>query len=224
MTASYEAETLAHWIANSLTDSNGSPAPLADATSGLGYLEGAHQTALLLGKSDVWAEVAQILVRDGVLLPQHRRYVPEVGARMTAPIGTDLPGRCTRCGLEPRIHGHRAQLRDGTPTGCQWSGELGLLLAEQLKSEAFDNLDKADTTDENTLLRREIVALGRRQPRFTPDDLPADIRQRTNPNRRGRVFSGLLSEGVLVEVDRRKSANPKAHGKTVGVYTLGAAA
>lgn len=76
MTTTFEAETLAHWITKSLVDADGLPASIDRAVSGSGYLEGAHQTAMLLGKSDVWADVAAILLRDGVLRPEHRRYLP----------------------------------------------------------------------------------------------------------------------------------------------------
>lgn len=139
---------------------------------------------------------------------------------MTAPIGTTLDRRCKSCGFDPDAQGHRSLAND-IPTGCEDSGPLGLLLAEQRKSEAFTRLDQSDRFDENGLLRREIVALGRRMAEFTPDDLSPEVRQRTNPNRRGRMFSALLSEGVIREIGRAKSANPKAHGKTVGVYALG---
>lgn len=140
-----------------------------------------------------------------------------------------LDGRCPACLLHVDAQGHRSIDSDGQPTGCDDSGRLGLILkgqreADARKAEAFTRLDAADAGDENALLRREIVALGRRKVEFTPDDLAPELRQRTNPNRRGRVFSALISEGVLTEVGRIKSANPKAHGKTVGVYRLGRAA
>lgn len=142
---------------------------------------------------------------------------------MTTIIGTDLDRRCKSCGFDPDAMGHRS-IANGIPTGCQDSGPLGLLLAEQRKSQAFDRLDRADSTDENALLRREIIRLGRRKLEFTADDLPASVRETTNANRRGRVFSALIDEGVIREIGRTKSLNPRAHGKKVGVYRLGVAA
>lgn len=133
------------------------------------------------------------------------------------------PTRCPRCFLSIPHQGHRSE-RDGEQTGCSDSGPLGTMLGEQRKAQAFSRLDAADSTDESATLRRAIIALGHRKNEFTPDDLPADLRERTNPNRRGRVFSELLEKGVIREVGRVKSANPRAHGKTVGVYSLGRAA
>lgn len=135
---------------------------------------------------------------------------------MTAVPSTDLPGRCPRCGFHPVAQGHRSTF-DGTPTGCDDSGPLG----ELLRQEAFARLDAATgAVDENAWLRREIVALGHRKMEFTPDDLPAHVRESTNPNRRGRVFAALVAERLICEVGRAKSLNPRAHGKRVGVYTL----
>lgn len=129
---------------------------------------------------------------------------------------TDLPGRCPQCGFHPTAQGHRSSF-EGTATGCDDSGPLG----EQLRDEAFGRLDSAvGGTDENAWLRREIVALGHRKMEFTPDDLPAHVRESTNPNRRGRVFKQLVEDRQIREVGRAKSRNPKAHGKTVGVYRL----
>lgn len=139
----------------------------------------------------------------------------------THPIpSTDWPERCPRCGFHPSAQGHRSTF-DGSPTGCDDSGPLGDLLRQQ----AFARLDAApDAEDENVLLRRSIIALAHRKFEFTPDDLPAEVRESTNPNRRGRVFAALRDEGVIREVGRAKSLNPKAHGKTVGVYSIGSAA
>lgn len=129
---------------------------------------------------------------------------------------TDVPGRCPNCGFHPTAQGHRSTY-EGTPTGCDDSGPLGM----QLRAEAFTRLDAAPAAqDENALLRREIIALGHRKMEFTPDDLPEQVRQSTNPNRRGRVFAALVESRQIREVGRVKSRNPKAHGKTVGVYRL----
>src|ERR1044072_4732911 len=102
--------------------------------------------------------------------------------------GTDLPGRCPKCGLAPEPYqGHRSQV-DGVDTGCPDSGPLGSLLGDRAKSDAFQQLDLADYRDENKLLRSSIIALGKSKLEFTPDDLPPAIREATNPNRRGRMF------------------------------------
>ncbi|MDF9717637.1 hypothetical protein INN71_02525 [Nocardioides sp. ChNu-153] len=57
-----EAQTLATWIQKSggLSDSS--------------YLEGVHQTCLLLRKTSLWNKVAQILVDRGVLTLDMRRW------------------------------------------------------------------------------------------------------------------------------------------------------
>lgn len=129
---------------------------------------------------------------------------------------TDLPGRCPNCGFHPTAQGHRSTY-DGTATGCDDSGPLGM----RLRAEAFARLDAAPAAqDENALLRRTIIALAHRHAEFTPDDLPADVRESTNPNRRGRVFAALVADRIIVEVRRAKSRNPRAHGKSVGVYAL----
>jgi hypothetical protein len=132
---------------------------------------------------------------------------------MTAPAWLRaLSDRCSVCGCHPVAQGHIAP--------CAPSGPLGLKLAEEAKAQAFSRLDASDRTDESALLRRSIIALGHRKSEFSPDDLPAEVRESTNPNRRGRVFSELLEKGVIREVGRRKSANPRAHGKQVGIYQL----
>lgn len=132
---------------------------------------------------------------------------------MTAPAWLRaLPDRCSVCGCHETEQGHIAP--------CEPSGPLGSLLGDRAKSEAFQRLDLADYRDENKLLRSSIIALGKSKLEFTPDDLPPAIREATNPNRRGRMFSALLDEGVIREVGRIKSANPRAHGKTVGIYSL----
>lgn len=95
--------------------------------------------------------------------------------------------------------------------------------AEAEKAAAFDHLDTSDSHDENTLLREQIVALGRRLDVFSANDLPEWVRERTNPNRRGRMFSQLAREDVLAEVGMVKSSNVKAHGKRVLTYRLVAA-
>lgn len=129
---------------------------------------------------------------------------------------TDLPGRCPNCGFHPTAQGHRSTF-DGHKTGCEDSGPLGDLLRE----EAFARLDQAaGGEDENALLRRTIIALGHRKAEFTPDDLPEQVRETTNPNRRGRVFAALVSDGLIRVVGETKSRNPKAHGKRVNVYRL----
>jgi hypothetical protein len=135
---------------------------------------------------------------------------------------TTDPLRCPRCYLH-RAQGHRS-LMDGRETGCRDSGPLGSLLGEQRKAEAFARLDASDSTDETATLRRAIIALGHRKHEFTASDLPAHIRESTNPNRRGRVFSELLDKGVIVAVGTAKSENARAHGKAVNVYRLRVAA
>ena len=92
--------------------------------------------------------------------------------------------------------------------------------AEAQRDAAFDHLDAADGFDENSLLRDQIVALGRTMPVFSSNDLAEWVRERTNPNRRGRMFSQLVREGVLAEVGMVKSSNVRAHGKRVLTYRL----
>lgn len=91
------------------------------------------------------------------------------------------------------------------------------------RDDAFGHLDASDTFDENALLREQIIQLGRFLPTMSANDLPQWVRDRTLPNRRGRMFSQLANEGVLEEVGMVKSSNPKAHGKRVLVYRLAAA-
>lgn len=92
-----------------------------------------------------------------------------------------------------------------------------------LRDEAFTNLDANDSTDENKLLRTEIICLGLQRDVFSSNDLAQWVRDNTHPNRRGRVFAQLAKEGLLTEVGMVKSANPKAHGKRVLLYSLVAA-
>lgn len=91
---------------------------------------------------------------------------------------------------------------------------------DTLREAAFDDLDAADTFDENKFLRDTILTLGRLHPIISANDLPQWVRDRTNPNRRGRMFNQLAKEGALDEVGSVKSANPKAHGKRVLTYRL----
>lgn len=80
--AASDATTLAAWISNSLIDSDGnSGAPLGQTVSGLGYLEGAHQSALLLRGSEFWRLVAVELIERGIIDPsKHGRYAAGLGA------------------------------------------------------------------------------------------------------------------------------------------------
>lgn len=68
----WTVDTLTAWITKSLTDGAGQPVSLKQAVSGIGYLEGVHQTCLLLDKSHTWDEVARRLVAAGVLELQGR--------------------------------------------------------------------------------------------------------------------------------------------------------
>lgn len=92
--------------------------------------------------------------------------------------------------------------------------------AEAERDEAFTHLDASDTFDENALLREQIIRLGQTRDIFSANDIPQWVRDRTNANRRGRMFSQLASEGVLAEVGMVKSSNVKAHGKRVLTYRL----
>jgi hypothetical protein len=114
------------------------------------------------------------------------------------------PGRCGTCCWHIDKQGHAPHCGDF------------------LRDEAFAHLDQAPAAgDENALLRRAILALGGRKLEFTADDLPHEIRMTTNPNRRGRVFAALVASHELRVIGETKSANPKAHGKSVNVYRLG---
>lgn len=92
-----------------------------------------------------------------------------------------------------------------------------------LRDEAFTTLDANDTTDENQLLRTEIICLGLQLDVFSSNDLSQWIRDNTLPARRGRMFAQLAKEGLLTEVGMVKSSNPRAHGKKVFTYRLVAA-
>lgn len=92
--------------------------------------------------------------------------------------------------------------------------------AEAARDRAFTHLDASDCNDENALLREQITALGRRMDVFSANDVPQWLRDRTTPNRRGRMFKQLAEEGVLTVVGITKSSNPKAHGKDVLTYRL----
>ena len=70
----WTADTLVAWITRSLTDGAGQPVSLAEAVGGIGYLEGVHQTCLLLNASQTWDEVARRLVEAGVLDIGQRRF------------------------------------------------------------------------------------------------------------------------------------------------------
>lgn len=70
----WTADTLVAWITKSLTDGAGQPVSLAEAVGGIGYLEGVHQTCLLLNASQTWDEVARRLVEAGVLEMRQRRF------------------------------------------------------------------------------------------------------------------------------------------------------
>lgn len=114
-----------------------------------------------------------------------------------------LPGRCSSCLWHVPSMGHAP--------GC---GDIQ-------RDEAFGQLDASkDAEAENSLLRREILAIAHRKMEFTADDLPAQVRETTNPNRRGRVFAALVESGQLRVVGQTKSRNPRAHGKTVHIYRL----
>ena len=117
-----------------------------------------------------------------------------------------LPGRCSSCCY------HVEAQRGHAPTCAA---------GEQLRDEGYRQMDAAKgAMEETALLRREILALGRRKLEFTADDLDISIRNTTNPNRRGRVFASLVESRQLRIVGERKSLNPKAHGKTINVYRV----
>lgn len=92
-----------------------------------------------------------------------------------------------------------------------------------LRDEAFTQLDASDSTDENKLLRTEIICLGLQRDVFSSNDLSDWVRDNTLPARRGRMFAQLVREGLLAEVGMVKSSNKKAHGKRVLLYSLVAA-
>lgn len=89
-----------------------------------------------------------------------------------------------------------------------------------LRDRAFAHLDASDGFDENGLLRQQYLKLARQHAVFSANDLPQWVRDRTDPNRRGKAFRELLDAGVLVDVGTVKSSNPRAHGKRVLTYRL----
>jgi hypothetical protein len=126
---------------------------------------------------------------------------PELRAHLST-----LPGRCSSCCFHvEKQHGHAPTCTAG----------------EQLRDDAYRQMDAAKgAAEETALLRRAILTLGRQKLEFTADDLPVDLRNTTNPNRRGRVFASLVESRQIRIVGERKSANPKAHGKKVWVYRV----
>lgn len=62
------------------------------------------------------------------------------------PIGTEYAERCQKCGLHPHVQGHRAHFQ-GEPTGCDYSGPLGLILARELRDEGMQRTTIAHPDD-----------------------------------------------------------------------------
>lgn len=62
---SFEVDTLVAWITR----------------SDVGYMEGVHQTCLLLGRAELWNDVARRLVACGHLTMEQRRWTSGLDAR-----------------------------------------------------------------------------------------------------------------------------------------------
>ena len=137
---------------------------------------------------------------------------------MTAPIGTDLAGRCTRCGFSDS-QGHRS-IAGTTVTGCEDSGPLGLLLARQ----RMDGRAGARTATEQATPDREwqtfLTAV--RADAAANAGLVSQNRIResighrwttTNAKRRySLMWSRARREGLLVETDVTERSTDHAGG------------
>lgn len=134
---------------------------------------------------------------------------------MTAPIGTNLPGRCTTCGMDPRpeVQGHRLPC---TPTGHM----ADLLLARQ----RMDGRAGARTATEQATPDREwqtfLTAV--RADAAANAGLVSQNRIResighrwttTNAKRRySQMWARARREGLLVETDATERSTDHAGG------------
>lgn len=127
-------------------------------------------------------------------------------------IGTDLPGRCTACGLHPDKQGHRAP--------CEPSGPLH----DQLLLEAQEAADKAMTTvsanhpQDAQLVDSVIEAYCQIGGAFSLNDLRphlVGVQERNVIGSRMRVWS---QRGRIRCVGRVASTEPGTHAREIRVW------
>lgn len=140
---------------------------------------------------------------------------------MTAPIGTDLPGRCTNCGFEPTSMGHRS-IANGIATGCTDSGPW-LRLGLHLRDEAMAATVQAHP-DAADLIRSTIKRHASTGRPFSANTIRAELTSLA-PSERPAIGAVMNScRGLLRKVGEEPSTDPATHGKRVSLWVGRAAA
>lgn len=137
--------------------------------------------------------------------------------------GTDLPGRCTACGLAP-IQGHRATSDDGLiVTGCTPSGPVGLAIGRHLASVGMARTVEAHP-DDAALVDAAIAAAAKSGREFSANDLRYLTNRVEAPAVIGARMRAWVSSKKLRRVGDVPSDLPGTHGHKIGRYVRADAA
>ena len=138
---------------------------------------------------------------------------------MTAPIGTDLAGRCTSCGFEPEQMGHRS-IAAGVPTGCTDSGpwlRLGLHLRDEAMAATTDaNPDDAALVDR---VLSERIRLG---GEFSLNDLRPALAGVKKKSVIGARVNAFARSKQIVRTGYVPSTDPATHGHPIASWRAAA--
>jgi len=131
-------------------------------------------------------------------------------------------GRCTMCGFHP-TQGHRSAI-DGSPTGCNDSGPLGVMLARQRRDTGMSMAEKAHP-NAVALIDAAIMRRVRSGRPFSANTIREELHA-LSPNERPCIGARMnsLARKHCRKVGDEVSTDPGTHGKTVGVWVAKGAA
>lgn len=138
---------------------------------------------------------------------------------MTAPIGTDLPGRCTQCGFSSS-QGHRS-IAGTTITGCTDSGPLGLLLARQRRDEGMALTTDAHP-DDAALVDRVLAERIRLGGEFSLNDLRPALAGVKKKSVIGARVNAFARSKRIVRTGYVPSTDPATHGHPIASWRAAA--
>jgi hypothetical protein len=138
---------------------------------------------------------------------------------MTADLSflTELPGRCPDCLLHTTTQGHRSHLTDGTPTGCDNTGPLGLILGRKLAKRGMARAEAAHPADVE-IVDKAIAAACARGQRFSANDFRHLVPKVERAARHWRAVSRRSSTRQIRRVGDTPSSSPGTHAHRIGVY------
>lgn len=132
--------------------------------------------------------------------------------------GTDLPDRCSLCGLHPQLQGHRATSDDGSViTGCTPSGPVGLELGRHLASVGMSRTVEAHPDDAalvDAVLERRI----RRGGEFSLNDLRPELVSVANKAVIGARVQAFARSKRIRRVGYVPSTDSATHGHQIASW------